>query len=503
MALYLRAKKLDLGAGDELNILLHDDDAKEVGINEGDIVSFLWKDAEINVEATFTTTELDRGEVGLYEEIWHRWKVANGDVVMVNILDRSDAIEHIKKKILGKKLQEEELMLIMKHMGQRRLTDSEVAFFMATFFNPGFDDDEILWMTKGMGHSGHVLSFNNIRDNGSLVVDKHSIGGVAGKGVTPTLVPIIAATGLVIPNTSTRAITSPAGTSDILEVVMPVSLDENQILDTVKRSGACLVWGGALDLAPADDVLIQAEKGIHMESFQKVLVSIVAKKIAMGVSHIVIDLPHGKGTKVQNPEDVEMLDREFRKLFEKVGIKCEVYTRVAKGPDGKSIGPNIEMAESLRILEQHSDRSKQLEELVIDMAGRLLELSGSAKKDYGADLARDTLQSGKALEKFWEIAKAQGAEEVVKSDDIAVGKEKLTFKSKRSGEVKLVNNRELVKVARALGNPIIKEAGLYVHKTFGEEVKEGDDILTIYATTPHRLKTGERAVDLEAMFEVG
>jgi AMP phosphorylase len=503
MVLYLRTRKLDIAAGDAIELMMHNEDAKKLGINQGEIISFVWRDAEINAEVNLTSTEINQGEIGLYEEVWERWDVPNGEMAVISLLERSEAIEAIKKKILGRKLNREELMLLMKDMGSRRISEAQVAFFMATFFNPGFDEDEVLWMTEGMGQSGDVLSFNNVKGNGDLVVDKHSIGGVAGKGVTPILVPIIGACDLVIPNTSTRAITSPAGTSDILEVVMPVSLDIDETVDVVKKVGACMIWGGALDLAPADDVLIHAERGIHLESYQKVLVSIVAKKIATGVSHIVIDIPHGKGTKVQHPEDVEMLDREFTKLFEKVGIKCDVYTRVAKGPDGRSIGPNLEMQETLKVLERKEDRSRELEELVLDMTGRLLELSGKAKKDYGKDLAFEKLDNKEALDMFWKIAKAQGAKEVIKSEDIEVGKYTHEVFAEDEGIVKLINNRELVNVARALGTPLIKRAGIYVHKMLGEEVKKGDKLITLYATTEARLKTGINAVDIKEMYELG
>ncbi len=502
MALFLRIKRLDIGAGERMNIVLHEQDAESAGIHEEDTVSIAWRDIDINVEVNITRTAVNAGEVGLYEELWERFAIPNDEYATISLLNQPESIDYIKKKILGKKLTEAELITIMKEMGSRKINEIETAFFMATFFNPGFDEDEVLWMTKGMAESGLILNFDNVKGNGKLVVDKHSIGGVAGKGVTPVLVPIIAACDLVIPNTSTRAITSPAGTSDILEVVMPVSFDAEQIGDIVKKTGACMIWGGALDLAPADDVLIHVEKGIHMESYQKVLVSIVAKKIAMGISHIIIDIPYGKGTKVQNPDDVEMLEREFIKLFNKVGIECIVYKRIAKGPDGNSVGPNLEMRETLAILEQREDRSKNLENLLIDMAGQLLEMSGKAQKGKGNELALSKLASGEALEKFWEIAKAQGALDVVKSEDIVLGSESFDVIADRDGEVSVINNREVVKITRALGAPVLKEAGLYVHKMVGDSVKKGDVLMTLYTTSKPRLESGKKEVDVSSLYEI-
>lgn len=500
MALYLRVKKVDLGAGDEINIIMNERDMDKMGVNEGDVVALRWKDDELYVESNSTQTEVLPGEVGVFEEIWERYQFRNGDFVSVDLTQRPESIEAIKKKILGHKLTEAELDLIMKEIGDRKLTEVDVAFFMSTFFNPGFDQDETLWMTKGMAHSGETLSFKDIKNNGSIVADKHSIGGVAGKAVTPIVVPILASCGLVVPNTSTRAITTPAGTSDILEVAMPVHLTSEQVMDVVKKTGACMIWGGAIDLAPADDVIIHAERGLHLESFQKVLVSIVAKKISMGITHIVIDIPQGRGTKIQNPEDAEVLKEQFISLFKKVGIICEVYSRVAKGPDGNGIGANMEMRETLKILEREDDRPMHLEDIATDMAGIVLEMTGKAQSGEGKSMAITKLNSGEAHKKFWEIAKAQGAMTELKSKDIDLGDIVEDVKADRDGVIDIINNRELVKIARALGNPAIKNAGIYIHKMQGSTVKKGDKLMTIYATSSERMDSAKKNLDQVLLF---
>lgn len=500
MAFYARVKKMDVESGDILNVVVNEEDSKRVGLNEGDLMALIWRDQEIYVKIRSTETEVGLGEVGLFEDIWEKYQIQNGEVVCLEMLELPKSMEYVKKKILGHKLTEEQLNEILKDIGDKRLTEVEVAFFMGTFFNPGFDEDEVFWMTKGMAYSGQVLSFENIKNNGKTVVDKHSIGGLAGKAATPLIVPILASSDLVIPNTSTRAITTPAGTSDILETVMPVKLDADQIKEVVRKTGACMVWGGALDLAPADDEIIRVERGIHMESFQKVLVSIIAKKIAMGVTHIVIDIPQGRGTKVQNPEDAEMLKKEFISLFKKLGIICEVYSRVAKGPDGNSIGPNMEMKETLKILERKDDRSVHLESIATDMAGMVLEMVGKAERGQGKTMAASKLNSMEALKKFWEIAKAQGAQKEVKSEDIYLPKMSFDVIAPQDGIVDLINNREIVKIARAMGTPAIKEAGIYVHKMPGDTVKKGDVLITLYATSLQRLENGKKSIDLSTLY---
>ncbi len=204
MALYLKGKKLDLGAGKELFVILNQTDAEELGIKEGDIVLLGYRDVELYVKVIITDTKVTAGNVGLYEEIYEEYHIPEGRRLLLDIPSTSDALDAIRKKLSGQRLNEQELLSIMRDIGSRKLKETEIAFFVSTFFNPGFTEDEIYSMTKGMAESGEILDFKYIRNNKGLVVDKHSIGGTAGKGITPILVPILAAGGLVVPNTSTR-----------------------------------------------------------------------------------------------------------------------------------------------------------------------------------------------------------------------------------------------------------------------------------------------------------
>lgn len=499
--MYLKSKKIDLGAGKELFVLLNQIDADEIGLHEGDIALLGYNDIELYVKVMITDTEVDSGYIGLYEEITDEYHIPDRRRVYIGIPGESKALEAIKKKISGLRLNEEEVVAIMQDIGSRRLKETEVAFFVATFFNPGFSDEEIEWMTKGMAHSGDTLDFKYIKNNKNLVVDKHSIGGTAGKGVTPILVSILAANGLVVPNSSTRAITSPAGTTDILEVVMPVALNKKKVYEVVEKTGACLIWGGALSLAPADDEIINVERSLKIQEFQKVLVSIVAKKVAMGTTFVLIDLPYGKNTKIERPDDLEFLEQEFEKLFEKFGIKCVTFRRIIKGPDGRGVGPALEIRECLRILERTEDRSKDLEEVVVKMAAEIFEHNKRAKAGEGKKLAQELLDSGQALKKFWDIARAQGAKKEINSADLKIGAITKDILADKKGVVKSISTREIVEIARSLGTPKIKEAGLYMHKMPGDKVEKGDVLVTLYATTKERMEQGMKSVELSKLYE--
>jgi thymidine phosphorylase len=156
----------------------------------------------------------------------------------------------------------------------------------------------------------------------------------------------------------------------------------------------------------------------------------------------------------------------------------------------------------LKILERDSSASLEMERVVIDMAGILFEATGISTEGEGKVLAQTLLDSKKAYEKFWEIGFAQGAKKITKSSEIKAGNLSAEVVSTKDGTVKMISSVEIVNIARALGCPRIKEAGLYIHKMPGEAVSKGDVLFTMYATADDRLENGKSAVDLEKMYEI-
>jgi AMP phosphorylase len=501
MSIYLKTKKLDMATGDPLVVLMNEADADANGFREGQKCIFMWQDVELYTLVNITDTEIGVGEIGVFTELWEQYKIPNGEMVRCEILQRPESIDFIKKKLMGHKLSREEIMAIMADISDRKIREIEVAYFMACFFNPGFDDEEVQFIAEAMASAGDILSFKGYGKN-DYVVDKHSIGGIAAKGITPILVPIIASLGLVIPNTSTRAITTPAGTTDILEVLMPVSFSNEDVMKIVKKTGSCMIWGGSLKLAPADDVMISVERELEGQSYSKLIASIVAKKISMGITHIVIDIPYGKSAKVKTPEDAQSLSNKFIKLFNAVGIQCETFMRFVNSPDGNGVGPVLEVRDILRVLEQSPKRPMPLEKVTCEMAGRLIEMVGMADFGQGRKLAKQQLENGKALEKFWEIAMAQGAKKVLKEDELTIGKYSKDYLAPKSGRIAFVDNHEVVEIARALGTPFIKEAGIYFYKLVGEYIEEGEKLFTLYATNEDRLSAGNLEVSVDKVVEI-
>ena len=260
------------------------------------------------------------------------------------------AIDAIKKKLTGKALSYHEIFSIMDEIANERLGPVLTTYFAAAGFKEGFSDEELYFLTKAMVDTGPKLHFKGV------VADKHSTGGVAGTRTTMILVPIIAAAGFQIPKTSSRAITSPAGTADTMEVVAPVTFSPKQIEALVAKAGGCIVWGGHLGLAPADDIIIQIEQPLAFESFDKIVVSIMAKKVASGATHLVLDIPVGPTMKITHFKDAEVIVRKFAFLAGKFGMKVVIDVNEALENAGRGIVPVLEVRDVFSVLAQASDR---------------------------------------------------------------------------------------------------------------------------------------------------
>src|SRR5690606_31083876 len=120
---------------------------------------------------------------------------------------------------------------------------------------------EVLDLTKAMVKSGKQLSWSS-----PIIVDKHCIGGLSGNRTTPIIVPIVAAYGLCIPKISSRAITSPAGTADTMEVFTNVTLNIPTMKKIVEKEQSCILWGSAIGISPADDLLIRIERTLNLDN---------------------------------------------------------------------------------------------------------------------------------------------------------------------------------------------------------------------------------------------
>ncbi len=391
------------------------------------------------------------------------------------------SVWYIKKKLKGGKLSYKEIYAIIKDVVDGVLTDVEIAAFISAQMSVGMDTEEMVYLTKAMVETGRRLEFDE------QVFDIHSIGGVPGNSkVSMVAVPIIASAGIFIPKTSSRAITSPAGTADTMEVLARVEFTVDEVLELAKRVNGFIIWGGTLNLAPADDILIRVEHVLRADPLSQMIASILSKKLSMGVQHLLIDIPVGHGAKVESLEKGRELASLFTQVGQGLGLSIRCALTYGGQPIGYAIGPALEAREAIETLLGKGPMS--VTEKAISIAGLVLEMAGVAPKGAGREVARDILNSGKAYQMFRRIVEAQGGNPDVRPDDIPIGKHKVELKAPMDGYITGVFNQAITAIARAAGAPHDKCAGVKLHVKKGHKVKKGDVIMEIYSNSSVRLE---------------
>jgi AMP phosphorylase len=497
MSFNLIAKQLDIASGGEQIVLVNEATATKHGIHPGDHIILSKKGVDEIICVVDTTTDvIGKRHIGIFKDIYEKYGIKNDADILITLFEKPISVEYIKKKIKGQQLSYGEIKTIIEDIVVDRLGVIEKTYFLSTIYNPGYSEEELYSLAKAMAETGSELSFDGI------VGDKHSIGGIAGKGITPIVVAIVASFGVKVPNTSTRSITSPAGTTDMLETIVPMTFTVEQVKEFIEKENACMVWGGGLNIAPADEDLIRIETPMEIESYDKILVSILAKKIAVGDKFLVIDVPAGSEGKIHHQEDIISIKEHFTELGAKFGMKVVVSDRYPNSIDGNAAGPKLEMREVLYIFENHPAKSIQLENEAIRLAGILLELCGVAQTGEGEQKAREAMQNGSAFEKFKRIIAMQGGNRDVYSSELDSKAPSLTFRSVRDGAIKSIQNKKVLALGSLLGCPLDTSAGIYFYKKPGETISKGMNMFTIYATAPERLQLGAEYIKSNNLFEI-
>ncbi len=467
----------------ENEVILHEDDCIELGVQEMDRVKIMAPTETMVAIVERSDSVLEPGEIGLMKHAFHGLRVKRGDEVVVAFAPKPESVRFVRKKMDGEKLKREEINSIVDDIVEYRLSNIEVAAWLTALYINSMDLEEIADLTNAMVKTGDVLEFER-----GPVYDFHSVGGVPGNKITPIVVSIVAEAGQLIPKTSSRAISSAAGTSDFVEVFCDVDIAALDLKEIAESHGGAFTWGGSINLAPVDDIVIKVEYPLAINPRAQMLASIMSKKKAIGADFLLIDLPTGQGTKISNVEEARTYARDFMTLGDMLGMHVECAITYGDQPVGASIGPALEARECVRILEGNEHPSSVVEK-ACELAGMILEMGGH---NNGPKLAREILSSGKALKKFQDIVAAQGGDPELKSEDIAPGEFSYSVEAPRFGYVNAIRNKDLVTVARAAGSPHDKGAGILLHTKKGHRVEVGTPLFTIYADNEAKLN---RAVD--------
>jgi thymidine phosphorylase len=412
-----------------------------------------------------------QGEIGLGEQAFRRLGQPEGSPVSIAQAKPPVSLEAVRRKIGGDVLSDSEISAIISDIATYRYSPMEIGAFLVAC--AGFmTTQETLSLTKAMADVGNQLHWHS-----PLVVDKHCIGGIPGNRTSMIIVPIVAAHGLIMPKTSSRAITSPSGTADTMEVLANVDLSVERLRSIVASENAVLAWGGRVNLSPADDVLISVERPLRIDTFEQMVASILSKKIAAGSTHLVIDIPVGPTAKVRSQSEAVRLRKLFEYVAGKIGLMIDVVITDGSQPIGRGIGPVLEARDVMAVLRNDADAPGDLRERALMLAGRVLDFDPSVEGGRGYARALDLLASGKALAAMERLIEAQGRQETV----FNAGPFKHEVLASADGAVAAIDCHLMARIARLAGAPMDKGAGIDLLRKVGEQVRRGEPLYRIHA----------------------
>lgn len=434
------------------------------------------------------------GELGLSEQAFAQLGGGAGDSVEVSHAERPSSLDAVRRKINGETLNETDYHDIIADITGSRYTKTEIAAFVVATAQNTLERDEVYFLTRAMVASGDRMEWQE-----PLVADKHCIGGIPGNRTSMLVVPIVAAHGMSIPKTSSRAITSPAGTADTMEVLCNVDVPLARLRTIVHTHRGCLAWGGTARLSPADDILISVERPLSIDARGQMVASILSKKIAAGSTHLLIDIPVGPSAKVRHMGDAQSLRKLFEYVGDRLGIHIEVVISDGRQPIGNGIGPVLEARDVMQVLQNDPQAPADLRQKALRLAGRILEFDPDVRGGTGYAIARDILDSGRALEKMNAIIDAQGRQ----LQAFPLGARELDVPGARAGVVVAIDNFQLARIARYAGAPMDKGAGVDLKKKVGDRVEKGEALYHVYAHHAADLAFAERLLQHDCGYRIG
>lgn len=402
------------------------------------------------------------------------------------------ALDIIIRKRNGEKLTRREIEFFVSGYTREEIADYQAAAFLMAVYFRGMDDDETLWLTEAMLHSGDVVDLSSIP---GIKTDKHSTGGVGDK-TTLVVGPVVAACGVPVVKMSGRGLGHTGGTIDKLESIpgFRTNLTAQEFTDNVREIGLS-VAGQTGNLAPADKKLYALRDVTGtIENISLIAASIMSKKLACGADAIVLDVKTGSGAFMKTVEQARELAEKMVAIGRGAGKKVTALITEMDRPLGLAIGNALEVSESLEILKGHGPAD--LKEVCVELAANMLMLGGKGNLDHCRSLALQAISDGAALQKFTQMIQRQGGDPAVAEDPLRLPQASVQaeWTADMAGYIHSMQAEKLGMASLALGagrktkNDVIDpSAGIVLKKKPGDRVEAGEPIAVLHTCDKTRI----------------
>ena len=401
--------------------------------------------------------------------------------------------EMIIKKRDGNKLSKEEIEDIIGSYNEGLIPDYQMSAFLMAIYYMGLDKEETFELTKAILNSGEKIDLSEIE---GIKIDKHSTGGVGDK-TTLIATPIAAAAGVPIAKMSGRGLGFTGGTVDKLSSIpdFKIELTSEDFINQVNKIGISIISQSG-DITPADKKLYALRDVTGtVDSMSLIASSIMSKKLASGSDGIILDVKCGKGAFFKKEDDAIKASEMMIDIGESAGKKVAVVISSMDQPLGRAVGNTLEVMEALDVLKGVGD--SDITEISLELAGIMIYMSGIADDlSEGREIASDVLYSGKALDKFRELVKAQGGNSQIIDDYsiFGIARYSRSVEAEDIGYISLLDAETIGKASQLSGagrvhkeDEIDFQAGIIIYKKLGEQVAEGDKVIEIFSNDEDKL----------------
>ncbi len=430
-------------------------------------------------------------ELGLNTEAFKRLNLPEGANITLSLAGAAPSMTSIRRKIAGNILSAGEYNGIIKDIVAKRYSNMDIASFLVAS-GSFMTTAEVLSLTESL-IGDEILHW----DNENIVVDHHSLGGVPANKTDIIITAIVSAYGLPIPKTASRSLTSCAGVADTFAVLANVNIDEDKLRQLIKENRGAIVDYNNLAISTANKIIASVERSIGITQQQHIIASILAIKLAAGVTHLVLDIPVGATSRIKSTAEAMRL----RKLVEYVGdmLNIEIDAVITDGsePIGNGIGAVLEARDVMKILRNKEDAPQDLLEKSLFLAGRILEFDPKLRGGQGYHVAKEILTSGRALEAINRIIYAQG-----KAPQAQLGHLTRDIVAAKAGVIESIDNQRITRIGILAGAAQYSGAGLDLLKKVGDTVEQGETLYRIHSVSTNDFAFANSIVDGNNGYEI-
>ena len=409
-------------------------------------------------------------ELGLNSEAFEQIELSEGSKITLTLTPSAQSLQAVKRKIAGNILSSKDYCLIADDIANNRYSNMDIASFlvaMGSFVTPS----EVLDLTQALRGD------KNLDWGGEeIVCDYHCMDDIPANKVDLIITALVSAYGLPMPKLVLPSLNSTIGVLDAMKGLANVEVDARSLKKQVLERRGAVASLENIDICAADKIICGVERQNGLSTLERAVASMLANKLAAGITHLLVDIPVGIRSKIKTSQEAMRLRKLIEYVGDMLGLNVDVAITDGSEPIGSGIGAALEARDVMNVLKNKEEAPDDLREKSLFMAGRILEFDPKLRGGQGFLVAKELLKSGKAFDCFQMIVKTQG-----KKEPAQLGHLTRDIVADKSGSIVRINTALINRIAILAGAGQYAGAGIDIFRKSGESVTAGDILYRIYS----------------------